>query len=148
MSSALNSFRLDGRIVLITGASSGLGMHFATLLATAGARVADETGARFVEADVSDPDWVTGAFSSAATALGGFGVSGVTDIAIVGVPEPMSIAMLGFGLVGLAPPIALGQAVEHLVARRLALKVARDVLHHQHKATERARSSSRGDSAL
>lgn len=40
MSSALNSFRLDGRIVLITGASSGLGMHFATLLATAGARVA------------------------------------------------------------------------------------------------------------
>ncbi|WP_417282401.1 SDR family NAD(P)-dependent oxidoreductase [Comamonas sp.] len=40
MSSAINSFRLDGRIVLITGASSGLGMHFASLLATAGARVA------------------------------------------------------------------------------------------------------------
>ncbi|MEG0199985.1 MAG: SDR family oxidoreductase, partial [Comamonas sp.] len=30
----------DGRIVLITGASSGLGMHFASLLAAAGARVA------------------------------------------------------------------------------------------------------------
>ncbi|MEG0053089.1 MAG: SDR family oxidoreductase [Comamonas sp.] len=40
MSSAINSFRLDGRIVLITGASSGLGMHFASLLAAAGARVA------------------------------------------------------------------------------------------------------------
>ncbi|WP_120971785.1 SDR family oxidoreductase [Comamonas sp. lk] len=40
MSSAINSFRLDGRIVLITGASSGLGMHFAALLAAAGARVA------------------------------------------------------------------------------------------------------------
>ena len=33
---------------------------------------------------------------------------------------------------------ALGQAVEHLVACRLALEIARDVLHHQHKAAERA----------
>ena len=40
MSDALNRFRLDGRIVLVTGASSGLGAHFAHLLAGAGARVA------------------------------------------------------------------------------------------------------------
>lgn len=33
-------FRLDGRIALVTGASSGLGTHFAMLLAGAGARVA------------------------------------------------------------------------------------------------------------
>lgn len=33
-------FRLNGRIALVTGASSGLGSHFAMLLAGAGARVA------------------------------------------------------------------------------------------------------------
>lgn len=37
---ALDRFRLDGRIALVTGASSGLGEHFAALLADAGARVA------------------------------------------------------------------------------------------------------------
>lgn len=36
----LDRFRLDGRTVLVTGASSGLGQHFAALLAAAGARVA------------------------------------------------------------------------------------------------------------
>jgi NAD(P)-dependent dehydrogenase (short-subunit alcohol dehydrogenase family) len=40
MSGAIDRFRLDGRIVLVTGGSSGLGMHFAALLAGAGARVA------------------------------------------------------------------------------------------------------------
>jgi NAD(P)-dependent dehydrogenase (short-subunit alcohol dehydrogenase family) len=40
MSDALNRFRLDGQIVLVTGASSGLGTHFVHLLASAGARVA------------------------------------------------------------------------------------------------------------
>lgn len=40
MSDALNRFRLDGRIALVTGASSGLGTHFAHLLASGGARVA------------------------------------------------------------------------------------------------------------
>ena len=40
MSGATERFRLDGRIVLVTGASSGLGMHFAQLLAGVGARVA------------------------------------------------------------------------------------------------------------
>lgn len=37
---ALDRFRLDGRFALITGGSSGLGPHFAKLLASAGARVA------------------------------------------------------------------------------------------------------------
>lgn len=40
MSPALDRFRLDGRIVLVTGASSGIGHHFAHLLASVGARVA------------------------------------------------------------------------------------------------------------
>ncbi|MBP3981213.1 glucose 1-dehydrogenase [Acidovorax sp. JG5] len=40
MSAAIDRFRLDGRVVLVTGASSGLGTHFARLLAQAGARVA------------------------------------------------------------------------------------------------------------
>ena len=40
MSQALDRFRLDGKIALVTGASGGLGQHFAQLLASAGARVA------------------------------------------------------------------------------------------------------------
>jgi NAD(P)-dependent dehydrogenase (short-subunit alcohol dehydrogenase family) len=36
----IDRFRLDGRITLITGASSGLGAHFAMVLAQAGARIA------------------------------------------------------------------------------------------------------------
>lgn len=36
---ALNPFALDGRCALVTGASSGLGAHFAQVLADAGARV-------------------------------------------------------------------------------------------------------------
>lgn len=41
------SFRLDGRVALITGASSGFGAHFARLYAKAGAKVV--LGARRVE---------------------------------------------------------------------------------------------------
>ncbi len=37
---ALHDFRLDGRTALVTGASSGLGRHFARTLAAAGAAVA------------------------------------------------------------------------------------------------------------
>ena len=35
----IDSFRLDGKVALVTGASSGLGAHFAQLLASVGARV-------------------------------------------------------------------------------------------------------------
>ena len=41
-------FRLDGKVVLLTGASSGFGHHFAMVLANAGARVV--LGARRVDA--------------------------------------------------------------------------------------------------
>lgn len=40
MSAPFDRFRLDGKTVLVTGASGGLGQHFAQLLASAGARVA------------------------------------------------------------------------------------------------------------
>jgi len=38
--SPLDLFRLDGRVVIVTGASSGFGARFARVLAGAGARVA------------------------------------------------------------------------------------------------------------
>ena len=40
MSSAIDQFSLKGKLVLVTGASSGLGTHFAQLLASCGAKVA------------------------------------------------------------------------------------------------------------
>lgn len=62
-----DAFTLDGRTALVTGASGGLGAHFAAVLARAGARVAvgarrleplkavaHETGALPVELDVTD----------------------------------------------------------------------------------------------
>lgn len=40
MSGAIDRFSLQGKLALVTGASSGLGTHFAQVLAAAGARVA------------------------------------------------------------------------------------------------------------
>lgn len=75
-------FRLDGQSALVTGASSGLGAHFALLLARCGARVAlaarrtdrlqelvariqDEGGeARAVALDVADPGSVSQCFDA------------------------------------------------------------------------------------
>lgn len=45
--SVLDSFRLDGKVAVVTGASSGLGVHFAQALAEAGADVV--LGARRVD---------------------------------------------------------------------------------------------------
>ena len=81
-------FSLAGETALITGASSGLGAHFAGVLARAGAKVAIaarrtdrlETLARDIEAkggkaaavtlDVRDPASVRAAFDAAEQALG------------------------------------------------------------------------------
>lgn len=80
MSTPFDRFRLDGRIALVTGASSGLGAHFAKLLASAGARVvlaarrtdklqevvagiqADGAQARAIALDVTDSSSVSRCF--------------------------------------------------------------------------------------
>jgi NAD(P)-dependent dehydrogenase (short-subunit alcohol dehydrogenase family) len=81
-------FRLDGRVAIVTGASSGLGVAFAQGLAEAGADVAlgarrvdrladtarlvEATGRRalVVATDVSDPDSCTALVEAALTGLG------------------------------------------------------------------------------
>jgi len=81
-------YRLDGRVALVAGASSGLGAGFARLLASAGAQVVlgarrldrveelaaelEEQGgeALAVALDVSDGDSVAAAFDAAATRFG------------------------------------------------------------------------------
>lgn len=84
----LQSFRLDGRVAMVTGASSGLGEHFAMTLAAAGARVAvaarrhdrlSETAKAIGESggsalpivmDVTDPASVANAFDQVEAELG------------------------------------------------------------------------------
>lgn len=74
---------LAGRTVLITGASSGLGRHFATICAAAGAKVAAcarrvdrlealarATGATPIAMDVEDEASIIAGFDAAQTALG------------------------------------------------------------------------------
>lgn len=99
MSDALTPFRLDGRVVLVTGASSGLGQHFARLLASVGARIAvaarradklqgvvDDIAAAGGEAraftlDVTDAASVR-ACLDAVGAVGAVGAWGVPDVVI------------------------------------------------------------------
>src|SRR3954470_2264279 len=88
MSSVLDLFSLDGKVAIVTGASSGLGVAFAIGLAEAGADVAicarrvdrlqetkakvEATGRRCVaiEADVSDPDACTKVVAETVDQLG------------------------------------------------------------------------------
>ena len=73
----LQKFRLDGQLALVTGASSGLGQHFAQVLAQAGARVAlakntHRSGgdAMAVGLNVSDIARVGACFDALASAAG------------------------------------------------------------------------------
>ncbi|MNF66738.1 NAD(P)-dependent dehydrogenase, short-chain alcohol dehydrogenase family [Pseudomonas linyingensis] len=103
--SVLDRFRLDGRIALVTGASSGLGRHFARLLAAMGAEVlvaarrADRLGelvgeiestggkAHALSLSVTDSASVVASYDRAAE------VAGVPDIIVnnagVSVSKPM-----------------------------------------------------------
>jgi NAD(P)-dependent dehydrogenase (short-subunit alcohol dehydrogenase family) len=92
MASILDRFRLDGRVAIVTGASSGLGVAIARALAEAGAdivvaarraeRLADtvqlveDTGARAlaVPTDVSDPQACRALADAAAQRFGGVDV--------------------------------------------------------------------------
>jgi NADP-dependent 3-hydroxy acid dehydrogenase YdfG len=47
MNDLLKPFLLDGKVALVTGASSGFGRHFAAVLAQAGAKVV--LGARRID---------------------------------------------------------------------------------------------------
>jgi NAD(P)-dependent dehydrogenase (short-subunit alcohol dehydrogenase family) len=89
MDSLIDSFRLDGKVAIVTGASSGLGVAFATGLAQAGADIAIcarrveklEQTRREVEAldrrcvavraDVSDPDDCNRVVADTVAKLGG-----------------------------------------------------------------------------
>lgn len=95
-------FSLTGKCALVTGASSGLGRHFARVLAQAGARVAlaarrtdrlDKLAAEInaagatalpVSLDVTNPQSVTAAFDAAEAALGKIDIlvnnAGVTSV--------------------------------------------------------------------
>jgi len=102
---ALPNFRLDGRTALVTGASSGLGRHFARTLAAAGAAVAvaarradkletlvaeitAEGGqARAVALDVTDVTSVRAAFDAIAAWRGAPGV--IVNNAGVAVSRPL-----------------------------------------------------------
>lgn len=84
----LDRFRLDGRVAIITGASSGLGAGFAAALASAGATVvlaarrvdrleelaktlrAHGTHVTTVACDVSDPDMCAGVIETAMNTYG------------------------------------------------------------------------------
>ena len=70
--SVLDSFKLDGKVVIVTGASAGLGVAFAQAFAEAGADVA--LGARRVEKMAATAALVEGVGRRALTVM--------TDVAV------------------------------------------------------------------
>ena len=106
MSDVLKPFLLDGRIALVTGASSGFGLHFGKVLAQAGAQVVlaarrlelieavrDEINAGggtavAVAMDVTDSASIGGALDAVQLQLGGI-VTVVVNNAGITVPKPL-----------------------------------------------------------
>jgi NAD(P)-dependent dehydrogenase (short-subunit alcohol dehydrogenase family) len=105
VSDLFDSFRLDGQVALVTGASSGFGRHFGSVLARAGAKVAlgarrtervqaacDEINAEGGEAiavtlDVTDTASVASAFDAAEEAFAT--VSVVVNNAGISIPKSL-----------------------------------------------------------
>jgi NAD(P)-dependent dehydrogenase (short-subunit alcohol dehydrogenase family) len=88
--SVLDRFRLHGRLALVTGASSGLGLHFAQLLAAAGARVvlaarrteSLATGVQGIEAAGGDARAMSLDVTQSASVARCFDQIGVPDIVV------------------------------------------------------------------
>ena len=100
------SNRLDGRVAVITGAGSGIGLASARRLASEGARVvcvdldqasgkkaADEVGGLFVQADVTDEDAVRGMYETAVAEFGRLDIA--FNNAGISPPEDDSILTTG-----------------------------------------------------
>ena len=102
----LMSTRLDGRVAVITGAGSGIGLATAKRLASEGAQVvcvdldqasgkraADEVGGLFVQADVTDEDAVRGMYETAVAEFGRLDIA--FNNAGISPPEDDSILTTG-----------------------------------------------------
>jgi NAD(P)-dependent dehydrogenase (short-subunit alcohol dehydrogenase family) len=127
------SFRLDGKVAVVTGASSGIGARCATALDAAGARVvlvarrkdrldalaSSLTDAEVVEADLMEPEVAVERVREVVTALGRFDV--LVNAAGVGVP---------FAATRESPTLVREQLEVNLVAPMLLSQLAVAVMRH------------------